>query len=256
MAKSSGIGQRLYIGGYDVSGDTGQINSIGSPINLLNVTGVDKAAFERIYGLRDGQISFTAFFNPATDAAHDALSPLPTADVLVLYLTGTTRGDPCAALTAKQIGYDGTRGADGSLTFLVDAQGTAGLFLEWGRLLVAKTTHGSATDETGILAEGGAQTTAGAVGFLQHFGAADPIPTGTIEYDIEDSSDSTNGVDGAWANLLAFSNVATPWAEIAERVAVDGTVEKWVRASTNGAFSNADFAMGFRRRVANEVDAG
>lgn len=253
MAKISGLGQQMYVGAYDLSGDVGSINNVGSPTNLLDVTAIDKSAIERIYGRRDGQLSFTAFFNDATDAEHDALSGLPTADVLALYLMSTTRGDPCAALTAKQVGYDGTRGADGSLTFLVDLQGTAGLFLEWGEILVAKTTHGSATDETGI--DFGVQTTAGAVGFLQHFGAADPIPTGTIEYDIEDSSDSTNGVDGAWANLLAFSNVAIPWAEIAERVAMDGTVEKWVRASTNGTFTNADFAMGFRRRVANEVDA-
>ncbi len=253
MVKSSGLGQRLYIGGYEISGDVGSIDNASSPVTLLDVTGIDKSAIERIIGLRTGQLSFTAFFNDATDAEHDALKGLPTADVLALWLMGTTRGDVCAALTAKQVNYDGTRGADGSLVFKVDLQGTAGLFLEYGLVLVAKTTHGSATDETGI--DHGSQTTDGAVGFLQHFGAADPIPTGTIEYDIEDSSDSTNGVDGAWANLLAFSDVATPWAEIAERVAVDGTVEKWTRASTNGTFTNADFAIGLRRREANEVDA-
>ena len=253
MSKISGLGQQMYIGGYDISGDTGAINNASSPVSLLDVTGIDKSAFERIIGTRTGLLSFMAFFNDATDAAHDALSGLPTADVLVLWMMSSTRGDPCAALTCKQVGYDGNRSADGSLTFQVDCQGTAGLFLEWGELLVAKKTHSSATDETG--SNFGSQTTAGAVGFLQHFGAADPIPTGTIEYDIEDSSDSTNGVDGAWANLLAFSNVATPWAEIAERVAVNGTVEKWTRASTNGTFTNADFAMGLRRRVALEVDA-
>ena len=253
MAKISGLGQQLYLGGYDLSGDVGSIDSAGSPTNLLDVTSINKSAVERIYGLRTGQLSFTAFFNDATDAEHDALKGLPTADVLALWLMSTTRGDACAALTAKQIDYDATRGADGSLTFKGDLQGTAGLFLEYGKILVAKKTHASATDETGI--DHGSQTTIGAVGFLQHFGAADPIPTGTIEYDIEDSSDSTNGVDGAWANLLAFSDVATPWAEIAQRVAVNGTVEKWTRASTNGTFTNADFAMGLRRRQTNEVDA-
>ena len=253
MAKSSGIGQRLYVGGYEISGDVGSIDNASSPNALLDVTGIDKSALARIIGLRTGMLSFTAFFNDATDAEHDALKGLPTADVLALWLMGTTRGDVCAALTAKQINYDGTRAADGSLTFKVDLQGTAGLFLEYGDLLVAKNTHSSPTDETGI--DFGSQTTVGAVGFLQHFGAADPIPTGTIEYDIEDSSDSTNGDDGSWANLLAFSDVATPWAEIAQRVAVNGNVERWVRASTNGTFANADFAMGFRRRETGDVDA-
>ena len=249
MGKISGLGQQLYLGGRDLSGDVGSIDSAGSPTNLLDVTGINKSAVERIYGLRTGQLSFTAFFNDATDAEHDALKGLPTADVLALWMMSTTRGDACAALTAKQIDYDATRGAEGSLTFKVDLQGTAGLFLEYGKILVAKTTHSSATDETGI--DHGSQTTIGAVGFLQHFSAA----TGTVEYDIEDSSDSTNGVDGSWANLLAFSDVATPYNPIASRVAVNGTVEKWTRASTNGTFTTAVFAMGLRRRQTNEVDA-
>ena len=253
MAKQSGLGQRLYVGGFDISGDVGSIDNASTPTALLEVTGIDKSAVERILGKRSGMLSFTAFFNDATDAEHDALKGLPTADVLSLWMLGTTRGDVCAALTAKQINYDGTRAEDGSLVFKVDMQGTAGLFLEYGDVLVAKVTHSSATDETGITF--GVQTAVGAVGFLQHFGAADPIPTGTIEYDIEDSSDSTNGIDGTWATLLAFSDVSTPWAETAERVAVDGNVEKYVRASTNGTFSNADFAMGFRRRVEGDIDA-
>ena len=254
MAKQSGLGQSLYIGGYDLSGDVGSIDEASCPVNALDVTSINRSGVERILGRRDGQLSFTTFFNPATDAEHDALKGLPTADVLVLWLFGSTRGDVCGALSAKQIDYNPTLGADGSLTFKVQMLGAIGSFLEYGEVLVAKTTHASnGEDETGI--DFGSQTTVGAVGFLQHFGAADPIPTGTIEYDIEDSSDSSNGVDGSWANLLAFSDVATPWAEIAERVAVNGNVERWVRASTNGTFTNADFAMGFRRRAANEVDA-
>lgn len=253
MAKSSGIGQRLYVAGYDISGDVGSINNAGSPLQHLDVTAIDKSAMERIIGRRDAQLSFTAFFNDATDAEHDALSGLPTADVLALWLMGVTAGDVCAAITAKQVNYDGTRGTDGSLTFAVDLVGAAGFFLEYGKVLMAKATHSSATDETGI--NHGSQTTIGAVGFLQHFGAADPIPTGTIEYDIEDSSDSSDGDDGAWANLLAFSDVASPWAEIAQRVAVNGNVEKWTRASTNGTFTNADFAMCLRRRETGDVDA-
>ena len=151
MGKISGLGQQLYLGGRDLSGDVGSIDSAGSPTNLLDVTSINKSAVERIYGLRTGQLSFTAFFNDATDAEHDALKGLPTADVLALWLMSTTRGDACAALTAKQIDYDATRNADGSLTFKVDLQGTAGLFLEYGKILVAKTTHSTnGEDETGF----------------------------------------------------------------------------------------------------------
>ena len=253
MAKISGIGQRLYVQGFDLSGDTGQINNVGSPVNLLDVTPISAAAMERIMGRRDGLISFTAFFNDAADGEHVALKGLPTSDVLALYLMSATRGDACAAISAKQENYDGSRGADGSLTIAVNLPASAGIPLERGIILVAKTTsHTGETDETGD--NFGSQTTVGAVGFLQHF--EDTSPSGVIEYDIEDSSDSTDGDDGNWSNLIAFSNVSTPWAGIAERVAVNGNVEKWVRASTNGAgFTNASFAMGLRRRQTGDFDA-
>ena len=141
--------------------------------------------------------------------------------------------------------YDYQRTEDGGLVNAVrgESEKDQGVGIESCLLLAAKKTHSSATDETGI--DHGTSTDDGGVGFLQHFG--DGLPTGTIEYDIEDSSDSSNGVDGSWSNLLAFSDVATAYAPIAERVAVAGTVERWIRASTNGTFANAPFSMNFHR---------
>jgi hypothetical protein len=215
--------------------------------NLLEITGINKSAKERINGLASGELSFNTFFNPAADAAFDALMGLPKTDVLVMWATGTTLGDPVANLNAKQVASGWNRAADGSLIGSIQAQ--SNLYpLEWGILLAPATVHGSATDETGFIETGGAQTSKGGVGWLHHNDAS----SGTVEYDIEDSADSTNGVDGAWANLLAFSNVATPYAQIAERVEVTGTVEKYVRASTNGTFTNADFAMSFRRGITQD----
>ena len=247
MPKISGLGQKLYIGGSDLSGDAGAIDSAGSATNLLTVTSIDRLAVERIYGIRDGQLSFTTFFNDAANAEHDALKGLVTSDVLALWLMSGTRGDACAALSAKQINYDATRDADGGLTFKVDMQAAAATFLEYGVILVAKTvTHTSATDE-GSHNQGGASSS-GAVGFLQHF--ADTSPSGTIEYDLEDSSDNS-----AFGNLIAFNDVATPWAAYAERKSVNGEVLQYLHASTNGTFTNASFAMSIRIRQSGDVDA-
>ena len=240
MAKKSGLGHKFYAHGYDISGDVGAITKAGSPSGMLDVTGIDATGHERIHGQLDGELSWMCYFNDAAGQEHAALKARTTTDMLLMWLLGTTRGDEVACLLAKKINYDPTRGADGSLTIAVQGLGS-GYGLEWADLLVAKTTHTSATDETGL--DGSAQSTAGAVGFLQHFSAA----SGTVEYDIEDSSDSTNGVDGVWANLLAFTDVATPWAATAQRVAVSGTVERWVRASTNGTFTTAVFSMALKR---------
>jgi hypothetical protein len=248
VTKASGIGQRLYLQGRDIGGDVGSITAIRASTAALDVTSIQDSAMVRIPGMRDGEITFNCWFNSAVGETHDYLATLPTTDVLVLLLSSTTSGQPTFALTAKQVNYDWARGQDGSLAGTVQLLGAAGVPLEYGLLLTAKVTHASTTDVTGI--DFGAQTTAGAVGFLQHFSAA----SGTVEYDIEDSSNSTNGIDGAWANLLAFSDVATPWSPIAERVAVAGTVERWVRASTNGTFTTAVFSMAFRRKAAGDYD--
>lgn len=247
MAKKSGLAQEMYVAGYDISGDVGSVSSMAVTSNSQDVTGLNQSAHQRIGTLHDASIAFDTFFNDASNALHDALKGLPTTDVGAMYLTGTTRGDGAFCMEAKQIDYNWTRGADGSLTGTTEARSSSG-GANWCRLLVKKVTHSSATDETGIVAPGGAQTTKGAVGYLQHMSAG----SGTVEYDIEDSSDSTNGSDGAWANLLAFADVATPWNPITGRVQVTGNVEKWVRASTNGTFTNAVFAMAFYRGLDND----
>lgn len=249
MAKRSGLGMRLYIGGYDIGADVSAISSLSSPRGEMDITSIENSARARLQTTYSGNVSFAVYFDDATDAEHDALSGLPTADVLVMILFSTTAGDEVVCLTAKQINYDWTRGADGSLSGTVNLIGTSAVPLEWAELLKAKGTHASATDETGI--DFGSQTTSGGVGYLQHFSAA----SGTVEYDLEDSSDSTNGVDGSWANLGAFTDVTTPYAATAERIAISGTVERWVRASTNGTFTTAVFAMAFRRRTSLDYDA-
>ena len=116
MAKQSGLGMKLYLMGYDMSGDVGAINTMRSSMAVIDVTAIDGTTHERIPGLRDGEITFSVFFNSATGETHDYLATLPTTDVLCMVLTSTTAGQPVICLTAKQVNYDWTRNADGSMT--------------------------------------------------------------------------------------------------------------------------------------------
>ena len=50
MAKTSGLGQELYVHGYDLSGDVGSLDSVGSPREQLEVPAINKSARERIFG--------------------------------------------------------------------------------------------------------------------------------------------------------------------------------------------------------------
>jgi hypothetical protein len=245
MSKTAGIGDNLYVEGVDVSGDVGSVGTIATRKVLSEVTGINSSAVERI-GLRtEGQISFNAWFNDAAGAAHPTFRALPTTDVNVLYARGTTRGNPCAAMPAKQINYDLTEATDGALAAAIDCQSNAGAGVEWGILLTAgKDTHATnGTSSTGVV---GTQTTAGAIGFLQIFS----IATGTLSSVlIEDSSDTTNGIDGTWGTLLTFSRTTVG----AERKTVTGTIEKGRRLTTTGTFTNAVIACGLRLGTAQDV---
>src|SRR5690242_3958492 len=145
MAKTSGIGDNFYIGGYDLSGDIASLDQISGGPALLDVTPINKSAHVRLGGLRSGGVSFTSFFDAAAGAEHPALSTLPRTDVIATYARGTAVGNPGASMTSKQVNYDPTRDNAGALTLKVDLQSNA-FGLEWGKQLTAGLrTDSSAT---------------------------------------------------------------------------------------------------------------
>lgn len=232
MAKQSGLGDRLFVAGVDLSGDIGSIQSVRGGPAALEVTGIDKSAPERIGGQRDGGIDFTAWFNDAAGQSHPTLSTLPTTDRIVSYFRGAAIGSPAASCVAKQIGYDGTRAQDGSLTHVVNATSNS-YGTGWGLQLTAgKRTDGSATNGASI-DYGSVSTAFGLQGWLHVFAF-----TGTsVTVSIQDSADN-----------ISFANVsgavfATATGVTSERIAVTGTVRRYLRAATTGTFSNAVFAV-------------
>jgi hypothetical protein len=239
MAKQAGLGDNLYVAGYDLSGDVGSLGNIAGGPAALDVTAIDKSAMERIGGVRDGRIEFSAFFNDAAGRAHPRLSSLPTANVIVTYYRGTTLGNPAAALVAKQINYDGNRGDDGSLTFAVEALGN-GYGLEWGQSLTAgKRTDTGATNGTGV-DFGTGSTNFGLQAYLQVFAF-----TGTdVTIKLQESSD--NGAD-AYADVTGGGFTQVTSGPTSERIATANnlTVERFLRAVTvtTGGFSSLTFAV-------------
>lgn len=247
MAKSGGLGDNLYIAGFDASGDIQQLGSISGGPALLNFTPINKSAYERQGGLRSGQIEYTAFFNhvAAGTGTHEKLAALPTADQILTYCRGTTLGDPAASLVSKQIGYDPSRGDDGMLTFGVSAQSN-GYGIEWGRQLTAgirtdtAATNGSSIDTTASASFGGQA-------YLQVFA---PFTGVDVTVKIQDSADNSTFADVAG---FAFTQI-TGGAPLAERIALSNTatLRRYLRAVTvtTGGFSALSFAVNV---VKNEV---
>lgn len=233
MSKQTGLGDHLAIGGYDLSGDIGAVNQIGGGPVALEVTGIDKSAPERLGGLRNGGIQFQAWFNKAAGRAHPVLSALPRTDVIAYYAKGGTLGNAGAACTSLQVNYDPTRAADGSLTIGVALQ-SDGYGIEWGEQLTDwLRTDTAATNGTGF--DGGASSSFGAQFYLQMTAVAGTSCT----VKIQDSADNSS-----WADLsgAAFSAVLAG-AVSAQRIAVTGTVRRYLRAVSSGTFSSASFAV-------------
>lgn len=236
MAKSSGLGNRFYVGGYDLSGDTQSVKNVGGGNTPIDVTGMDKSAYERIGGRRDGRVEWTSHFNPT--GAHVALAPLPTADVIVSYLAGATIGLPAGSCNAKQVNFDGTRANDGAMTF--DVQAVAdGFGFEWGVMLTAgnrtdtTATNGASFDQTTVSTTFGWQAYLHVVGF-----------TGTnVTVTLQDSADNAT-----FANLTGGAFTAATGIG-AQRLAgaSNATVRRYVRAITSGTFSSATFVVVFVR---------
>lgn len=236
MAKESGLGDNFYVGIYDLSGDVNALSRIGGGPTPIDVTAINKSAFERIGGKRDGGIDFSTLFNVATDQEHDALKGLPTADVQMMYCRGTVLGNPGAAIIAKQANYDWTRGEDGSLQGAVQALAN-GYGVEWGRLGTAgKRTDTAATNGASI--DGAASSSFGLQMYVHLFSF-----TGTsVTIKLQESSDDGGG--DAFANVTGATTAAlTTPGTVRIATATNLAVERYLRVVTTGTFSSAVFAV-------------
>lgn len=239
MAKQSGLGDRLLVAGFNISGDISALDEIGGGNEPLVVTGIDKEAFERLGGKRDGRINATSYFNPSTDQAHDVFSALPTSDRLVTYLRGVGLGSPAACLLAKQIGYDGNRGNDGSLTFAVESQGQ-GFGLEWGDQHTPGIREDTgATNGAGV--DAAASSAFGLQAYLQVLSFTGTDATVTLQESADDAAVDpyVDVVGGAFTQITGVPTV--------ERIATSGSqaVEQWIRVvtTTSGGFSELSFVV-------------
>jgi hypothetical protein len=241
MAKQTGLGDNLYISGYNLSGDIQQVGNVGGGPAALDMTGIDKSGFERQGGVKDGRLEMTSYFNPATAETHDVLGALPTSSVLLTYCRGTALGASAASLLAKQTNYDAKRANDGALTFDVAAQLADGYALEWGQLGTAGVrTDTSATNGSSI--DGTAQTTFGLAAYLHVFAFSGT----SVTVKLQESSD--NGVGDSWADVTGGGfTAATGVTSQRIQTATNLTVERYLRVVTTGTFSNAQFAVAIVR---------
>lgn len=244
MAKSSGLGMKVFVDGYDISGDYQQLSRIGGGCAVIDTTGVDVSAFERIGGRRDGAIDAVTHFNPETaaddpgvtaDRQHLVLKSLPLTDRLIT-VAHPASGEAWS-LTAKQGNYDPTVAADGAITIAVNALGNS-YGLEPGKLLTpaGSLIQGSAGNGAGVDFGVG-----GDFGLQAHLHVL--AFTGTsATLKLQQSSD--NGAGDAWADVVGGGFTAAT-GRTTERIqtARDQVVERYLRVVSTGTFTNLVFVL-------------
>lgn len=229
MAKQSGIGSRLWVGIVDLSGDVGAINSAQIARGVISVPSIADAAEARILALRDGDLSFTSYWNTDSGQAHPTLSALPRTDVQLLLAAGTPAvGGPAASMVAKQIGYAPARGQDGSLVATINAVAN-GYGLEWGELLTAGAVTYASGSVNGTSVDGGASSSFGAAAYLHVLSLGSGTPTVTIADSADNSSFSA--VTG-----MTFSPTGAEVGRV--QGAVNATVRRYVRVQVSGTYTD------------------
>ena len=241
MAIQTGLNTRLYVEGYDLSGDANSLDGAGYSQSLLDTTALNTEAITRTTGLVEGNISFNGFFNNTAGQSHPVLSSnsgkLPSADQVVLIPFGSAVGDPFAGLVSKEGEYNVSR-SQGSVMTLNASYVSEGIGTEFGDMLTAHDdTHSSAG--SGTVLDGGASSSNGASGYCQIFSLA----SGSVTVKIQECSSS----GGTYSDLITFSTVAAAAAPAAERLTMSGSVARYIKVTTTGTFSNAVIAVGLHR---------
>lgn len=132
MAKVSGIVSSLTVDDsagnpQDISADVTQI-TLGTPTNLQDVTGLDKAAIERIFLLKDVTCNITGVADFATGMEHDVFKADPAGTGQRSVSVALANAAATLSFNALLGDYTFTRNQDGSLGFTATlplADGTA-----------------------------------------------------------------------------------------------------------------------------------
>lgn len=232
MTKQSALGSNFYVGIYDVSGDIGTVGSIDSMQALQDVSAIDTSGTERIGLRRDGSVSYNSFWNPSSGQAVPVLSAI-SGQQLITVAKGTARGAFAACLEALKAKFTTVSGQDGTLGATGEAEGSAGVPLEWGYLLTnGKQTYASepGAQDNGIDRGTGSASNFGAAAYLHAFS----LGSGTVQLTVQDSGDRST-----WDDVpgLAFTPVT---AATTERLVTGPTenVRRYVRVEVTGTFTD------------------
>ncbi len=117
MSKENGLGWTTCSVDTSAGSLKALVNDVNSlefstPRAVIEVTGLDKSAMERLHGLADFSATLNGTFNDAADASHDVFKDLSNVRTFTLVVSGQTLSNEVLFTD-----YALNRGTDGSLTY-------------------------------------------------------------------------------------------------------------------------------------------
>ena len=136
MAKQTGLGDSVAVddssgSARDISNDVSAGYGINIAQELVETTGLDKSARERITGMSDGDVSLNGTFNAASNKSHDVFKTRTGTRTFDLRVGGNSSSNPKLAMEMQVASYAVTRGSDGALTWSVTLNLADGTVPAW-----------------------------------------------------------------------------------------------------------------------------
>ena len=136
MAKISGLGDYVAIddsGGTlrDISNDITSF-TITQGQDLIDVTGIDKSARERLVGLGDCTVTITGVFNGAANKSNAVFSNLSGTRTVTYAVGGNTSSNPELSMEMLVASYNPNHGSGAELTWTANLSLQSGTVPTWG----------------------------------------------------------------------------------------------------------------------------
>lgn len=236
MAIPHGSKAVVWLNGQDVSGYFDDAD-IPVSVDTAESTTFGKSAKTYVVGQSDATFSLAGKYDGSAAAIDEILSGiLGLGDQNLLWLPGGDGfGNRGKALQGSVSKYDVHAPVNGVVATALDVQADGGV--QATRVLHPHATEAAAMN--GSAYDNGASSANGGVGFL-HVDAITGTPNAVIK--IQHSTDNITFTD-----LITFANVTA--AKTAQKVAVAGTVNRYVRAMvfSIGGASSVSFIVAFAR---------
>jgi len=240
MAFLHGRSAALWFGAYDLSAFFNELSASHSVETAETTTfGVAGGAKTYITGLRDGTLSAKGLFDGVAAGVDEVVAAAVGAEAssaVTFAQRGTTLGDPCVSAAVRATSYEIASPVGDVVSASMEMQADGGI--DRGVLLMPRTAVAATGFQTGV--DQAASSANGGVGYLHLTANAQ---SGTTIVKVQHSVDNVTFTD-----LITFATLAAGIIG-SQRVAVSGTVNRYVRAQYALAGAGSDtITVAFSRK--------